>query len=188
MSQVGQSQLINETFRIYYSKYLPESVLVLGATTGNGLEHIQTVTCKVTALDTNQDYLNILKGRFSNLPGLEVVHGGIETVELKQDGFDFIFGALIFEYVDISISLPRIASWLKPGGHLVALLQLSSEQLPKVSNTPFTSLLSLDSIMKYVDVPVFEKQTLMNGLVVEEFFTKRLGSGKSFYIGVYAKL
>lgn len=187
MSQVGQLQLINETFRTYYAKYLPESVLVLGATTGNGLEHIQRHTRKVTAVDINRNYLTILQKRFSHIAGLEVVHGGIETVVLEPEGFDLIFGALIFEYVDISVCLPRIASWLKPGGRLIVLLQLPSEQLPKVSDTPFTSLHSLDSIMKHVDVANFEREAEKNGLMVEEITPKQLESGKSFYVGRYKK-
>jgi len=71
-------------------------------------------------------------------------------------------------------------------GILVAVLQMPAEGA-SVTETPYTSLKSLNSIMSLIDPNKFKIIAADVGLMAieEKFIT--LETGKSFYIGTYKK-
>ena len=81
--------------------------------------------------------------------------------------------------------LPRIASWLRLGGVMVSILQLPAKHLKKVSETSYTSLNILNSIMKLISPQEFKSTAYDAGLQEIDTKTVILESGKSFYIGTY---
>lgn len=96
----------------------PRSMLVLGCSTGNGLEHVRPeVTSRVNVIDLNPAYLRRLAEQFPN-PGLtlDVQCADLAEVALEPEGFDLVHAALVLEYIDWKSLLPRVASTLKPNG------------------------------------------------------------------------
>src|ERR1700749_2730818 len=67
---VAQAQLLNALTKKYLQKHHPESVLFLGISGGNGLEHIDINKTKtVYGIDVNQSYLDETKKRFGEKIG-----------------------------------------------------------------------------------------------------------------------
>jgi len=187
MKAVGQSQLIASTFKHYFDFYQPKNIIVLGATTGNGLENIDQDVDSIIAIDINEGYLQELKNRLPHLANLNTVCGDIQTLDLPNPAADFIYAALIFEYVDVDKTIANIKKWIKSSGRLVTVLQMPNEKLSPVSATRFTSLTQLGRIMKLVDIGYFEEVMTKNSFSKEESKVIELESGKQFYICVYVK-
>ncbi|MBI5951088.1 MAG: class I SAM-dependent methyltransferase [Chloroflexi bacterium] len=187
--EIAQQQFLARTFQESLGKYESGSIAMLGCTTGNGLEHIDpAVTKKVTAVDINPEYLEILRRRHARLvAGLEVVEADLETCALESSAYSLVFAGLIFEYVQPQILLPKIAGWLRDGGVMVAVLQLPAKNHTKVSQSRFESLKALAPIMQLVPPRQFKSIANDAGLMEAESKTVHLESGKPFYIGTYAK-
>jgi len=162
---------------------------VLGCSTGNGFEHIDPgVTQRVVGIDINPDYLDILRQRHGpRLPGLELVCADVLPCHLAAGGFDLIHAALFFEYVEPVEVLPRVAGWLRPGGLLSVVLQFPSPVSKMVSETPYTSLKALESIMRLVDPVAFEELTRACGLATARSWRVDLKLGKQFYVALYQR-
>jgi SAM-dependent methyltransferase len=187
MKAVGQSQLLNSVFKHYFDLYQPKNIIVPGATTGNGLENIDQEIYSIIAIDINEDYLQKLKSRLPSLANLNTVCGDIQTLVLNNPAADFIYAALIFEYVDVEKTIANIKKWIKPAGRLVTVLQIPNKKLSAVSATKFTSLNQLGGIMKLVDIGYFEEIMAKNNLRKEESKVIELESGKQFYVCVHVK-
>ena len=71
---------------------------------------------------------------------------------------------------------------------MVSILQLPAQHLARVSETPYASLKTLNSIMKLISPQQFESMANEAGLREIEANTVTLESGKPFYIGTYAKI
>jgi len=102
---VGQLQLLSELTGKYLRCYRPDTVLFLGVSGGNGLEHIDNrITRKVIGIDINREYLDETKKRFSDrIPGLALVNLDINESKRTIARVYMVWAALIFEYVDMEI-------------------------------------------------------------------------------------
>jgi ubiquinone/menaquinone biosynthesis C-methylase UbiE len=68
---VNQRSVLNRLMRNVLEDVQPRTFLVLGCSTGNGLEHVNAaVTERVLAVDVNASYLQRLVDRFPN-PGFD---------------------------------------------------------------------------------------------------------------------
>ena len=122
---VGQRPVLGRLLGEVLETVLPSVVLVLGGSTGNGLEHVNsTVTSRVVVVDVNPKYLIRLRERFPN-PAfeLDLWCGDVIEIGLGRQVFDLVHAGLIFEYVEWPVLLPRIAAALRPGGVLSVVLQ-----------------------------------------------------------------
>jgi SAM-dependent methyltransferase len=184
---VGQQAFIADLFRSALAAHDCCSVALLGCATGNGLEHVDIhCTERITAVDFNPEYLEILRRRFGRrLPGLEILQADLTSCSLDPGAYSLSFAALVFEYLDPAPLLQRIASWLAPQGVLVALLQLPTAVGGKVSTSPYSSLQQLDGIMNLVDPAAFGVYAKEAGLKEVNTETVTLPSGKPFLIGTY---
>ncbi len=94
-----------------------------------------------------------------------------------------VFAGLIFEYLEPRVLLPKIPNWLRLEGVMVSILQLPAQHLSQVSETPYTNLKTLKSIMKLVSPQQFKSMANDAGLREIDAKTVTLESGKPFYIG-----
>jgi SAM-dependent methyltransferase len=186
---VDQLSFLGRTFKQSLENYDCDTVALLGCATGNGLEYINTAaTRKVTAIDINSEYLEILRQRFEkSVPGLETVDADLETAAIGNQVYSLVFAGLIFEYLDPRKVLPSIAGSLRPGRVLVAVLQLPAVHLNKITETPYASIKKLESIMRLISPQDFKLIASEAGLKETEGERVTLESGKSFYIGTYTK-
>jgi SAM-dependent methyltransferase len=186
---VRQEQFLNEGLQEALDKYRPRSVAVLGCSTGNGFEHFDpSLTRRVIGVDLNPNYLEVLQDRHATrLPGLELICGDLNVLDLVPDSCELIYCGLVFEYLEPKGLVRKIARWLVDGGKLVAILQLPSKASGKVSKTRYKSLELLDPIMKLVD-PLVLRQACIEARLTEihtsEFV---LESKKAFFVGHYQK-
>jgi SAM-dependent methyltransferase len=162
----------------------PRTMLVLGCSTGNGLEHINPeVTSRVTVVDLNPAYLRRLAERFPN-PGfeLDVQCADLADCVLEPEAFDLVHAGLVLEYVEWPLLLPRVASTLKPGGVLSVVLQLPSAASPAVTPTSFVSLRSLESLFRFVEPGMLVGAARAAGLTLGSQRTESLPAGKAFEV------
>jgi SAM-dependent methyltransferase len=183
-AEVGQHQALNRIFRDILISARPRSVLILGCSTGNGLEHVDpSATSRVVAIDINPSYLEQLAERFP-APAfqLDVRCANLVDCEYEAGSFDLIHAALVFEYVEWSRALPALAAALRLEGILSVVLQRPSSEVPTVTPTRFTSLRSLESIFHFVDPGRLVGEASSHGLRVESRQTVPLPSGKTFEV------
>jgi ubiquinone/menaquinone biosynthesis C-methylase UbiE len=184
---VGQLRFLSDVFARLLVELEPESLAVLGCATGNGFEHIRPDrTRRVVGIDINSEYLEVSRMRFADrIPGLELICSDIASCELQRESMDLVHAALVLEYVDPATVVEKASRWLRPGGVLSVVLQLPGESRDKVSETPFASLKSLESVMELVDPMRLQELAWKCGLSDSRSNTVSLESGKSFFMGMY---
>ncbi|MEM1409712.1 MAG: class I SAM-dependent methyltransferase [Pseudomonadota bacterium] len=181
---VGQAAFLSEQFAKALTTHDAAAVSLLGCATGNGLEKIDpNTTRRLLVVDINRAYLDILDSRFTQLADiLEAVEANLETFLFEEEAFTLMFGGLIFEYVALEQTLKNIAAALQANGTFVAILQLPSENVSMISNTPFKSLTKVASIMRLVEPEAFVEAASAAGLVCADQTIETLASGKSFAV------
>jgi len=187
---VAQLSFLAKTFNETLENHDCNTIALLGCATGNGLEYVKNeLTQRVTAVDINPEYLEILRQRYEGrVPGLEVVEADLEMCTLENNAFSLIFAGLVFEYINPRILLPKIANWLRLGGVMVSVLQLPAKDLSSVTETPYASLKALNSIMNPIDPKQFNTIATDVGLMEIEEKETTIETGKSFYIGTYQRI
>lgn len=179
---VNQRPVLNRLMREALEDVRPRNVLVLGCSTGNGLENVDpAVTKRVAVVDINDVYLQQLADRFPNPDfDLQIHCSDLNETVLEPDAFDLIHAALVLEYVEWRQLVPRLAAALTPRGVLTVVLQLPSATNPAVTPTEFTSLLSLEPLFRFVDADDLARTALGAGLTLDLRRTVPLAGGKSF--------
>ncbi|MET0298177.1 MAG: class I SAM-dependent methyltransferase [Flavitalea sp.] len=179
-SDVAQAQLLNRLTRDYLIKHKPDAALFLGISGGNGLEHIDPGISRVCGVDINQSYLDIAQNRFNiKLPQLELFQANIET---STDSFiraDFIWAALILEYVNIDRAFRFISHNCKENCVLILTIQ-SNNGATSVSNTGITSLQSVKGIFREVEDPILIQIATNSQFTLIDRIESELPNGKSF--------
>lgn len=185
--EVRQLKALNQIFKNFLIDLKPKSVAILGCCTGNGFEHIDSsVTERVVGIDINPNFLSIVKERFSSsIPNLELVEFDISNDELEIQQVDLVFGALIFEYVDIKKGMTNVRKIMKPGGHFAACLQMPSESCSAVTLTQYKSLDNLSEILNLIEPDVFRKILFRFGFREIETYEVPLLQGKKFFVTHY---
>jgi SAM-dependent methyltransferase len=181
---VGQRPVLGRLLGEALETVQPHVVLVLGCSTGNGLEHVNpAVTSRVVVVDVNPKYLLRLRERFPN-PAfeLDVRLGDVTDIELEPEAYDLVHAGLIFEYVAWPVLLPRVAVALRPGGVLSVILQAPSASSPAVTPTTFTSLRTLESLFRFVEPTALVDAARGEGINLNARHTEALPAGKSFEV------
>jgi SAM-dependent methyltransferase len=150
---VNQGPILNELLREALQDLRPRTVLVVGCSDGNGLEHVDpAITRSVTALDINPVFLARLGDRLSDHGfQLDVRCADVASATFEPAAFDLIHAALLFEYVEWMGVLPRLVSALSIRGTFSVVLQQPSPTTPAVTPSPYTRLQTLESLFRFVD-------------------------------------
>lgn len=181
---VNQRAVLNRLLRDALGDLRPRTFLVVGCSTGNGLEHVNpAVTERVTVVDINASYLQRLANQFSNSGfGLEIRCADVNEAVFERDAFDLVHAGLVLEYVDWRLLVPRLASGLTPDGVLSVVLQHPSTSAAAVTPTPFTSLQLLESVFQFVEPDVLIEAAETAGVECVLRRTELLPSGKAFEV------
>jgi len=179
---VNQRPVLNRLMREALEDVRPRNLLVLGCSTGNGLEHVDpAVTRRVAVVDINAVYLRQLADRFPNSGfALQIQCSDLNETVLETNAFDLIHAALVFEYVEWRQLVPRLAAALTTRGVLNVVLQLPSATNPAVTPTTFTSLLLLEPLFRFVNPDDLANTARASGLTLDLRRTVPLAGGKSF--------
>lgn len=189
LPEVAQSQALSSLMAAALKEYSPTSLAVIGCTTGNGFEHIDTErTRRVVGIDINPDYLRILQTRFAGkIPGLELIEADIAVPGFRIDSVSMVFAGLVFEYVDVLCALRNIARCLAVHGSFLAVLQQPSAESAPVTVTRYKSLELLSQIMNLVSPVEFSGMCRSLGFQEIRTDTLPLKKGKVFFVGLYRK-
>jgi SAM-dependent methyltransferase len=186
---VNQRPVLSRLLRDALSSVQPRALLVLGCSTGNGLEHVdQAVTSRVTVVDVNPAYLLRLAEGFPN-PGfeLDVRCADLAGAVFEPEAFDLVHAGLVLEYVEWRSLLPRLTTALRPLGVLSVVLQLPSASTPAVTPTEFTSLRLLESLFRFVEPGSLVAAARNAGLGLRSRRTEPLTVGKAFEVLQFVK-
>ena len=184
--EVAQAQMIAGALAELLQTHRPRSLAVIGCAGGNGFERVDRLqTTRVVGVDINPSYLAEARRRFDGaFDALELICAdvGAETDELAFAPVDLIFAALIFEYVDARVVLPRLAARLNAGGLLAVLLQLPALGVPEITRTSHTRLATLAPVMRLVDPDAIADAARVAGLAPSGIRRIDLPTGKSFQL------
>ena len=184
---VRQLEFLSRVFGGLVREFEPESLVVLGCATGNGLEHIVPGHLhKFVGLDINPEYLEICRQRHGErIPDMELVCEDFASFDLEAASIDFVYAALFLEYVDPESAIRKISLWLKPDGILAVVLQLPHGSGDNVSETGFASVKALEPAIRLVEPEVLGRFARENGFSEMHSARETLASGKEFFLGVY---
>jgi hypothetical protein len=178
---VGQSQLLNYLTNKYLQKHNPENILFLGISGGNGLEHIDTNEVKrICGIDINNSYLKEAEKRFRvKIHQLELIKADIGTSNKSFIKADFIWAALIFEYVDIERAFGFIENNANKSANLIITIQ-SNNGAGSVSQTGIETIKSVKDIFRIVDREDLQNNAIKFGFQLIGSEENILPNGKSF--------
>jgi hypothetical protein len=88
---------------------------------------------------------------------LELVCCDIASAECQFEPVDFIFAALVFEYIGVPAALTSLRPLLRPGGIAAAILQLPHARIGAITPSPFVSLAKLAPIMRLISPEQFQQ-------------------------------
>jgi SAM-dependent methyltransferase len=190
MNSAGVQQLttLAELFACALKRTVPESVAVLGVAGGNGLGQIDSaVTKRIVGVDINQRYLDEVRRRFGNLPGLE-----LHCLDLAERDFSLaraalVHAGLIFEHVGLGVALQNALSLVAPGGSFSVVLQLPGGEDHAVATTSYTSMQNLKRHFALIDIGEFQRLLLQAGFQLIEQENRSLPGGKAFWLGVFSQ-
>ena len=104
----------------------PDSLLLAGCATGNGLEHVDpSVTRRIVGVDLNLQYLGIARQRFFHLgPRLELYNADVQTFRAPPGSFGLIHAGLLLEWLHPEVLVRRVSEWLAAHGTCSVVLEL----------------------------------------------------------------
>lgn len=187
--QVAQRPLLNTLLQKELGASRPHSMLIIGSSTGNGLEHVDhRWTEAVECIDINPSFVRALRERFRQAPFALTVHCmDVMHFPFRPASYDLVHAALVFEYIDWQHLFPRIVQSLAPHGTLSVVIQRPSATAPAVTPTPFVSLKVLESVFHFVDPEELLELALQQPVTLDRRTVEPLPSGKSFEVFRFVK-
>jgi SAM-dependent methyltransferase len=184
---IGQSQLIADQLEVLVRRHGPSSVAILGCAGGNGFERLaDTSVTRVVGVDINPQYVEEARQRYAGrVPGLKLVVGDIQTASDIFEPVDFIYAALVFEYLDVARSMSVIRRHCKPTGVLAVLSQVPHETVPEVTPSPYSSLRLLEPRMHLLPHEELQQHATQAGFTLEVCRNVLSPGGKQFTVATF---
>jgi hypothetical protein len=102
-------------------------------------------------VDVNADYIEVARRRYgARIPGLELYAADIEQAGQLFAPVDFLYAALVLEYVDVLKALDFMRRHCVPNGVCAVIVQQPHALLARVSPSPYASLHALESSSRWV--------------------------------------
>ncbi len=183
---VDQLAPLSTIFQEVYLAAQPDRLLLVGCSTGNGLEHVNpAVTQRIVGVDVNLQYLGVARQRFFHLgPRLELFCSEAEKFRSPPASFDLVHAALVFEYLHPEVLVRKVSEWLAPHGTFSVVLQLPGGEAPPA---PTKAMQIIEKAMRFVPPEDLTAVLDQYGLVRRRAKTVPLKHGKSFWVGVFGR-
>ena len=122
LPSVGQAQMLADQFALLIKRIRPASLALVGCAGGNGLDRVDPEQVeRVVAIDINPKYLEQAEARHAKrLKQLQLICADIQSEKLHVEPVDFIYAALVFEYVDVLSTIATLKHICRGGGTLVS--------------------------------------------------------------------
>ncbi|HEX8910044.1 MAG TPA: class I SAM-dependent methyltransferase [Anaeromyxobacteraceae bacterium] len=191
MGKEGAGELapLSALFGKAYAARRPARLALLGVATGNGLEHVDpAVTRRAVGVDVNLSYLAVARQRFMRLgASLQLLCADAEQVELEPGGFDLVHAALVLEFLDPRVLLPRLASWLAPGGAFSVVLALPGAGPEATPPATAPALRAVAEARHLVPPEELRRLAAAAGLAERRAFVVPLPSGRRLFAALYGR-
>ncbi|MFA6308893.1 MAG: class I SAM-dependent methyltransferase [Clostridia bacterium] len=148
---VYQLQALSNIMKKQLYDFLVSSIMILGITGGNGLEHINTRIIKhVVGVDINKDYLDECRRRYSALEGvLDLVCVDLTDAESTLPHADLVVANLLIEYIGYEC-FQVVINKVRPK-YVSCAIQIDTDE-SFVSDSPFLHLFDkLDSVHHHIE-------------------------------------
>jgi hypothetical protein len=188
-----QLRPLRDVFAEVYRTIRPARLALLGCATGNGLEHVDPgVTKSAVAIDIHPEFVAVTRQRYGKALGaaLEVRCEDLTLCVLPSGAFDLVHAALVFEHLDARALVPRIASWVAPGGLCAVVLQVESSGAAGTSlitPSPYGSVAGLKDTMHLVSPEAIAALFEREGMRHRRQWTLSLSGGKRFDVCEYGR-
>jgi hypothetical protein len=184
LPQVAQAQLLSALLGRLLREHAPRAVAVIGCAGGNGFEQVpQGAATRVVGVDLNPAFLEQARARFgARLPGLELVAGDITDARTGFEPVDLVYAALVLEYVEPALAMPRLRAGMAQAALLVTVVQRPSEKTAAVTPSPFASLGALAPVLRLVDPEQLVRLARREGLAETGRWLERADGGKDFVV------
>jgi len=100
------------------------AVLEIGCGTGKLTELLVGRGLRVRAVEPGTNLVAAARRRIAQPDAVQFDVGRFEDADLPEDGYDAVFSATAFHWVDPKIGWAKVASLLKPGGLLALLVHI----------------------------------------------------------------
>jgi len=185
---VEQSAALSALFAEALAHCQPESVAVIGVAGGNGLDRIDSsVTRRMLGIDINPAYLDAVRQRYGQMPGLELMCADLNE---RIDGcrpVQLVHAALVFEHAGTGACLDNVLSLVADGGSISVVLQLPSDTTPGVSKSQFASMQILSAGFTIIDPTWLRAMIEARGFHIVRESRRALPAGKAFWMGIFAR-
>ena len=184
LPEIGQAVMLCEAMAHAMREFHPKSVAIAGCAGGNGIVRIAAMGVgRIAGIDVNAAYVAEVHRRLGSwVPGLETYVADIQTGVPDCAPVDLVFAGLLLEYVEVAATLKVLRTLCTPRGALVIVLQRASETKAAVSDSPYSSLKVLESIMCLRDPDAVTAAAQAAGFNAIGSRRERLESGKEFEI------
>ena len=182
LPSVGQSSYLAGVLRRWVDALKPSSVAVPGCAGGNGFDVLSSSGVqRAVGIDVNAAFLDTVGKRYGGMfQTLELLELDISSPDCVFQPVEFIFAALIFEYVKPDRCLERLRALVTAEGRVGVILQNASPDHAAVTPSPFSSLKSLEAVITLVPPRDFKPLAEAAGFTLLEEQQQTLESGKSF--------
>jgi hypothetical protein len=185
---VQQSAALSELFADALAHCQPASVVVIGIAGGNGLDRIDSrVTRRVVGIDINPAYLDAVRQRYGQMPGLELMCADLTERFDDCPPVQLVHAALVFEHAGIGPCLDNVLSLVGDGGSLSVVLQLPSDAAPGVSKSQFASMQNLSADFIMIDPARLRATIEARGFHIVRTSRRALPAGKAFWMGIFGR-
>ena len=137
LDSVKQLQAMNEIMKKQFADYPVSTAMVLGIAGGNGLEYVNPEKYKkVYGIDINEEYLLVVRERYSNLGDIlecQRIDLISETDKLPQA--ELIIANLFIEYVGYEVFKMGVLK-TKPK-YVSCVIQINTDEEEWVSDSPY---------------------------------------------------
>jgi len=95
-----------------------DRLLEIGCATGKATIPLAGRGFRLTCVELGADLANVARANLAPFPGAQIVTANFETWQPAEAGFDLVFAATAWHWIDPTLKYRRACELLRPGGHL----------------------------------------------------------------------
>jgi SAM-dependent methyltransferase len=188
-STVQQSEPLSRLFAESLTLLNPTSVAILGIAGGNGLQRIPTKSVqRILGIDINPDYLDAVRQRFPQLPGLELHCADLAEHTLDLAPVDLVHAALIFEHTGTTRALDNAMALVAPHGTLSVVLQRPGDSSQNIGNSGYASVQSRGEHFSLVDPAQLTKTLCARNFTLIHQGRRPVPAGKALQLSIFTRV
>lgn len=95
-----------------------DRLLEIGCATGKATIPLASRGFRITCVEMGPELAAVARGNLASFPDTRIVNAEFERWQPAESGFDLVFAATAWHWIDPSVKYERARELLRPGGHL----------------------------------------------------------------------